>query len=58
MASVTAEVLLYFGSDDKSLKESIEKLRFGYGIEDSRAIIDILTPAWRLGVEDGRAEED
>lgn len=53
MASVTAEVLLWFGTDDEQLKESVDILRFGYNIEDSEAIIQILSPAFRAGYAQG-----
>lgn len=54
MASVTAEVLLHFGlsldSDDgRNVSDSVNELRFKYGIEDSRIIIDLITSAYWAG---------
>ena len=54
MASVTAEVLLYFGTDNKKFREAVDALRFDG--EDERSvqeIIDLLSPIYRAGYDEG-----
>lgn len=55
MASVTAEVLLYFGvgSDNLKFVQAVDTLRFIHEIDDSNVIIEILSPAFWLGHEAG-----
>lgn len=60
MASVTAEVMLYFGvsltdGGGKEFAQSVDRIRFGMkgGEATSKEIIDILRPVWRSGLADG-----
>lgn len=57
MASVTAEVLLYFGTDDPEFRDTVDAIRFGQEIDNSVTIIKLLRPVWGVaydkGYEDG-----
>lgn len=58
MASVTAEVLLYFGTSDADFKKVVDTLR-GDKFEDersSREIIELLKPVYNEGYENGRMD--
>lgn len=57
MASTTAEVMLYFGSDDPKLQAAITQLRFIAPVElTTREIIDILGPVWSVAYNEGYAD--
>jgi hypothetical protein len=57
MASTTAEVLLYFGTDDPEFTETVNKIRFSVDPPyETRAIIDIINPIWRVAFDLGREE--
>lgn len=54
MASTTAEVLLYYGTDDDNFKATVDYLRFSRSPEmTAREIIDIINPIWRFAREQG-----
>lgn len=57
MASTTAEVQLYFGTDDPEFRKAVNALRFDGVIERStREIIDLINPIWREAFDFGREE--
>lgn len=54
MASVTAEVLLYFGTDDPKFRKTVDTLRFITTPQmDAREIIELLSPVYREAYDDG-----
>lgn len=57
MASTTAEVLLYFGTDEPKFKEAVDKIRF---LSDppleTREIINLIGPIYNRGYD--AAERD
>lgn len=58
MASTTAEVLLYFGSDDPKFVKAVDALRFSAEPPlETAEIVKILQPIWSVaydrGYEDG-----
>ena len=54
MASATAEVLLYFQTDDPEFAVSVNKIRFDGVVERStREIIEIVRPFWDAGYDEG-----
>lgn len=57
MSSVTAEVLLYFGTDDPEFRKSVEELRFSVEPErEAREIIDLVRPFYRYGYDEGYSD--
>ena len=57
MASTTAEVLLYFGTDSEEFKAAVDKLRFSQDPPlETREIINLINPIYSEGY--GRAERD
>ena len=63
MASTTAEVLLHFdASVDSGFREAVDKLRLLTDPPmETREIIDLISPVWRAGYDDGwmdRADQE
>lgn len=63
MASTTAEVLMYFNASvDSRFGETVNKLRFLTDPPmETREIIDLISPVWRAGYDDGwmdRADQE
>ncbi len=57
MASVTAEVLLYFGTDSEDFKGAVDKIRFSQDPPlETREIIELIKPIYNEGYD--RAERD
>lgn len=57
MASTTAEVLLYFGTDDPEFRKVVDTLRFITTPQmDTREIIELLKPVYRRGYDEGEAD--
>lgn len=57
MASVTAEVLLYFGTDSEDFKGAVDKIRFSQDPPlETREIIELIRPIYWQGYSD--AKED
>lgn len=57
MASVTAEVMLYFGTDDPEFRSTINALRFITTPQmDTREIIELLKPVYWRGYYEGEAD--
>lgn len=57
MASVTAEVMLYFGIDDPEFRKTVDILRFIATPQmNTREIIDLLNPVWDTAKEIGYDE--
>lgn len=56
MASVTAEVLLYFSTDDPEFRDTVDAIRFGQEIDDSITIIRMLRPVFNVGYDQGYAD--
>lgn len=60
MASVTAEVLLYFGTDDPGFRRAVDRIRFELGVDNSQGIINLLTPiydnGYNLGYSDAKTD--
>lgn len=57
MASVTAEVLLYFGTDDKDFQRTVNEIRFSDDPSlDAQEIIELLKPIYMRGYYEGKAD--
>ena len=57
MASTTAEVMLYFGTDDPAFRKTIDTLRFITTPQmDTREIIELLKPVYWEGHYEGFSE--
>lgn len=57
MASTTAEVLLYFGTDEPKFKEAVTRLRFLIEPEmTTRELIELISPIYNGGYD--AAERD
>lgn len=54
MASTTAEVLLYFGTDSEEFKAAVDKLRFSQDPPlETREIINLIGPIWSVAFDRG-----
>ncbi len=57
MASTTAEVLLYFGTDDTEFEDAVDKIRFSQEPPmEAREIIDLIKPIYWRGYYEGEAD--
>ena len=57
MSSTTAEVLLYYGVDDRKFAEAVNTIRFSADPPlETREIINIINPIWRTAFDLGREE--
>lgn len=57
MASVTTEVLLYFGTDDPEFRKTVDTLRFITTPQmTTREIIELLKPVYREGYDEGEVD--
>jgi len=57
MASVTAEVLLHFGTDDERFKRSVDIIRFSQDPQlEAWEIIDLISPIYNEGYASGWAD--
>jgi hypothetical protein len=57
MASTTAEVMLYFGTDDKDFQRTVNEIRFSDDPSlDAREIIELLKPIYMRGYYEGKAD--
>jgi len=54
MASTTAEVMLYFGTDNRKFADSVSSIRFdGIHERSVREIIEIIKPFYHTGYDEG-----